>query len=129
MRADLGVMISASHNPFEDNGIKLFGPDGNKLDDKAELKIEKRMDGSLTDDLAKPADLGRAKRIDDAQARYIEIVKSTFPRAQRLSGLRLVLDCANGAAYKVAPREKCKSEDQEIPQRRIFMWLLRLARS
>lgn len=103
LRADLGVMITASHNPYHDNGIKLFGPDGNKLDDKAELKIEKRMDGSLTDDLAKAADLGRAKRIDDAQARYIEIVKSTFPRAQRLSGLRLVVDCANGAAYKVAP--------------------------
>jgi phosphoglucosamine mutase len=103
LRADLGVMITASHNPYHDNGIKLFGPDGNKLDDKAELKIEKRMDGSLTDDLAKPADLGRAKRIDDAQARYVEIVKSTFPRAQRLSGLRLVVDCANGAAYKVAP--------------------------
>ena len=103
LRADLGVMITASHNPYHDNGIKLFGPDGKKLDDKAELKIEKRMDGSLTDDLAAPSDLGRAKRIDDAQARYVEIVKSTFPRSQRLSNLRLVVDCANGAAYKVAP--------------------------
>lgn len=103
LRADLGVMITASHNPYHDNGIKLFGPDGKKLDDKAELKIEKRMDGSLTDDLAAPSDLGRAKRIDDAQARYVEIVKSTFPRSQRLSGFRIVVDCANGAAYKVAP--------------------------
>lgn len=103
LRADLGVMITASHNPYHDNGIKLFGPDGKKLDDRTELKIEKRMDGSLTDDLAAPADLGRAKRIDDAQARYVEIVKSTFPRTQRLSGLRVVIDCANGAAYKVAP--------------------------
>jgi phosphoglucosamine mutase len=103
LRADLGVMITASHNPYHDNGIKLFGPDGKKLDDKTELKIEKRMDGGLTENLAAPADLGRAKRIDDAQARYVEIVKSTFPRSQRLSGLRIVVDCANGAAYKVAP--------------------------
>lgn len=103
LRADLGVMITASHNPYHDNGIKLFGPDGRKLDDATELKIEKRMDGGLSDHLAAPADLGRAKRIDDAQARYVEIVKSSFPRAQRLSGLRIVVDCANGAAYKVAP--------------------------
>ena len=96
-------MITASHNPYHDNGIKLFGPDGRKLDDKTELKIEARMDGSLSDNLAAPADLGRAKRIDDAQARYVEIVKSTFPRTQRLSNLRIVIDCANGAAYKVAP--------------------------
>ncbi|MHA6288811.1 phosphoglucosamine mutase [Maricaulis sp. CAU 1757] len=103
LRADLGVMITASHNPYHDNGIKLFGPDGKKLDDKTELKIEKRMDGGLSDDLAKPDELGRAKRVDDAQARYVEIVKSTFPKNQRLSDLRIVIDCANGAGYKVAP--------------------------
>lgn len=103
LRADLGVMITASHNPYHDNGIKLFGPDGKKLDDKTELEIEARMDRGLTDHLAKPSDLGRAKRIDDAQARYVEIVKSTFPKEKRLSSLRIVVDCANGAAYKVAP--------------------------
>ena len=103
LRADLGVMITASHNPFHDNGIKLFGPDGRKLDDAAELEIEALMDRGLADRLAAPSDLGRAKRIEDAQARYIEIVKSTFPRRQNLSGLKIVVDCANGAAYKVAP--------------------------
>jgi phosphoglucosamine mutase len=103
LRADLGVMISASHNKFEDNGIKLFGPDGYKLSDEVEHKIEALMDGPLDSDLAAPAMLGRAQRIDDAQARYIEIVKGTFPRGMRLSGLRVVIDCANGAAYKVAP--------------------------
>ncbi len=103
LRADLGVMITASHNPYHDNGIKLFGPEGKKLDDVTELQIEALMDGSLSEELAAPSDLGRAKRIDDAQARYVEIVKSTFPRTQRLSSLRLVIDCANGAAYKVAP--------------------------
>ena len=103
LRADLGVMITASHNPYHDNGIKLFGPEGKKLDDETELKIEALMDGGLNEELAEPADLGRAKRIDDAQARYVEIVKSTFPRNRNLSSLRLVIDCANGAAYKVAP--------------------------
>ena len=103
LRADLGVMITASHNPYHDNGIKLFGPDGKKLDDATELEIESLMDGGLNEELAKPADLGRAKRIDDAQARYVEIVKASFPKSKRLSGLRLVVDCANGAAYKVAP--------------------------
>lgn len=103
LRADLGVMITASHNPYHDNGIKLFGPEGKKLDDVTELQIEALMDGGLTEDLAAPGDLGRAKRIDDAQARYVEIVKSTFPRNLNLSSLRLVIDCANGAAYKVAP--------------------------
>ena len=103
LRADLGVMITASHNPYHDNGIKLFGPEGKKLDDETELKIEALMDGGLDENLAAPADLGRAKRIDDAQARYVEIVKSTFPRSRNLSSLRLVIDCANGAAYKVAP--------------------------
>jgi phosphoglucosamine mutase len=103
LRADLGVMITASHNPFHDNGIKLFGPDGRKLDDATELAIEAVMDEGLSEGLAAPSDLGRAKRIDDAQARYVEIVKATFPRAQSLSGMRIVVDCANGAGYKVAP--------------------------
>ncbi|MEM5515848.1 phosphoglucosamine mutase [Henriciella sp. AS95] len=103
LRADLGVMISASHNSFEDNGIKLFGPDGFKLSDDIELEIESRMDRALDDKLASPEELGRARRVDDAQARYVEIVKATFPRGMRLSGLRVCIDCANGAAYKVAP--------------------------
>ncbi len=103
LRADLGVMISASHNSFEDNGIKLFGPDGYKLSDEIELEIESRMDRALDDRLAGPEDLGRTKRVDDAQARYVEIVKASFPRGMRLSGLRICVDCANGAAYKVAP--------------------------
>jgi len=103
MRADLGVMISASHNDFADNGIKLFGPDGYKLSDAQELKIEALMDEGLQEGLAPPRGLGRVKRIDDAQARYVEIVKATFPRQLSLAGLRIVIDCANGAAYKVAP--------------------------
>ena len=103
LRADLGVMISASHNVYEDNGIKLFGPDGYKLSDDVETAIESLMDNGLSDHLAAPADLGRAKRIDDAQARYIEFAKRTFPAHLRLDGLRIVLDCANGAAYRVAP--------------------------
>ncbi|MCF6328975.1 MAG: phosphoglucosamine mutase [Henriciella sp.] len=103
LRADLGVMISASHNHFKDNGIKLFGPDGYKLSDEIELEIESRMDRALDDKLAAPEDLGRAKRVDDAQARYVEIVKASFPRRMRLTGLRVCIDCANGAAYKVAP--------------------------
>tara|TARA_R110000868_G_scaffold41729_8_gene142147 strand:- start:3677 stop:5023 length:1347 start_codon:yes stop_codon:yes gene_type:complete len=103
LRADLGVMISASHNSFQDNGIKLFGPDGFKLSDEIELEIEHHIDNGLSDDLAGSRDLGRAKRVDDAQARYIEHVKHSFPRDQTLEGLRIVIDCANGAAYKVAP--------------------------
>src|SRR5450631_3034536 len=103
MRADLGVMISASHNPYDDNGIKLFGPDGYKLSDEIELKIESIMDGDLGKRLAKSADLGRAKRIDGVQDRYIEFAKRTLPRNLSLEGLRVVIDCANGAAYKVAP--------------------------
>jgi phosphoglucosamine mutase len=103
LRADLGVMISASHNLYEDNGIKLFGPDGYKLSDQVEMEIEALMDKSLQDGLAEPAKLGRAKRIDDAQARYIEFAKRTFPKNLRLDGLRIVVDCANGAAYRVAP--------------------------
>src|ERR1700760_4359084 len=103
MRADLGVMISASHNPYDDNGIKLFGPDGYKLSDELELEIEKLVDGDLTKQLAKSADLGRAKRIDGVQDRYIEFAKRTLPRNMSLEGLRVVIDCANGAAYQVAP--------------------------
>ena len=104
LRADLGVMISASHNPYQDNGIKLFGPDGFKLSDEAEQQIESRMTQAFTADLAAPANLGRAKRLDDAAGRYIEQAKRTFPRHLRLDGLRIALDCAHGAAYKVAPR-------------------------
>ncbi|MET0181482.1 MAG: phosphoglucosamine mutase [Caulobacterales bacterium] len=103
LRADLGVMISASHNPFYDNGIKLFGPDGYKMSDEAEHEIEALMDQPLDQGLAQSSKLGRARRIDDAQARYIEIVKATFPRGRTLKGLRIVIDAANGAAYKVAP--------------------------
>ena len=103
MRADLGVMISASHNNFADNGIKLFGPDGYKLSDAHELQIEALMDDDLQEGLAEPRGLGRVKRIDDAQARYVEIIKATFPRNLNLAGMRVVIDCANGAAYKVAP--------------------------
>ena len=103
MRADLGVMISASHNPFDDNGIKLFGPDGFKLSDEVEAKIEKLLDSDLSARLAKSEDLGRAKRIDGVQDRYIEFAKLTLPRAINFEGMRVVIDCANGAAYKVAP--------------------------
>ena len=103
MRADLGAMVSASHNSSSDNGIKLFGPDGYKLSDAREMEIEALMDEGLQDGLAAPADLGRVTRIDDAQARYVEIAKATFPRKLTLNGLRIVIDCANGAAYKVAP--------------------------
>ncbi len=103
LRADLGVVISASHNPFEDNGIKLFGPDGYKLSDEMELAIEDRMEKGAKDDLAPPDKLGRAQRLTDAEGRYIEYVKNTFPRGASLSGLKIVIDCAHGAAYKVAP--------------------------
>lgn len=103
MRADLGVMISASHNAYQDNGIKFFGPDGSKLSDAVELEIEALLHSDASEGLADPANLGRARRVDDAMARYIEFVKRTFPKNLRLEGLRIVLDCANGAAYKVAP--------------------------
>jgi phosphoglucosamine mutase len=103
MRCDLGVMISASHNLFEDNGIKLFGPDGFKLSDEVELEIETLMDSAIAPRLSKSRDLGRAKRIESVQARYIEFAKRTLPRTLSLDGLRIVVDCANGAAYKVAP--------------------------
>jgi phosphoglucosamine mutase len=103
LRADLGVMLSASHNKFADNGIKLFGPDGYKLSDDDEIEIERLMEGALDKHLAAPEHLGRARRIDDAQARYVEIVKATFPKGLTLKGVRVVIDAANGAAYKVAP--------------------------
>ncbi len=103
MRADLGVMISASHNPYQDNGIKIFGPDGYKLSDEQELQIEAMLDVPSRISLAAPDKIGRAKRIDDAPARYIEYAKRTFPRDLQLDGLRVVIDTAHGAAYKVAP--------------------------
>ncbi|QFR33278.1 phosphoglucosamine mutase [Ancylobacter sp. TS-1] len=103
MRADLGVMISASHNPFDDNGIKLFGPDGYKLSDEVERQIERLITDDLSAKLAQPADMGRAKRIESVHARYIEFAKRTLPRNQSFEGLRVVVDCANGAAYRVAP--------------------------
>src|SRR6202008_928003 len=99
MRCDLGVMISASHNPFDDNGIKLFGPDGFKLSDEIESKIEELLDSDLGKQLAKSNALGRAKRIDGVQDRYIEFAKRTLSRSLNLEGLRVVVDCANGAAY------------------------------
>jgi phosphoglucosamine mutase len=103
LRADLGVMISASHNPFEDNGIKLFGPDGFKLSDETEAEIEAMMDAPQGAHLADAGHLGRASRLNDAAGRYIEFAKGSFPRGKRLDGLKIVVDCANGAAYKVAP--------------------------
>ena len=103
MRADLGVMISASHNSYEDNGIKLFGPDGFKLSDDMEHEIEDLIDANLDTELAGSADLGRARRVEGVQARYVEFAKRTLPRNAEFEGLRIVVDCANGAAYKVAP--------------------------
>lgn len=103
MRADLGVVISASHNPYEDNGIKFFGPDGYKLSDEMELEIEERVFGDTKDCLAPSSQIGQARRLDDAVGRYIEYAKNTFPRGKRLDGLKVVLDCANGASYRVAP--------------------------
>ncbi len=103
LRADLGVMISASHNPFEDNGIKFFGPDGFKLSDEVELEIERLIDSDMSQNLPAPETLGRATRIDDKKDRYIEFAKRTLPRDLSLNGMRIVIDCANGAAYKVAP--------------------------
>ena len=101
MRADVGVMISASHNSYLDNGIKFFGPDGFKLSDKVELKIEELLDNDI--EYADPQNIGMAKRIDDALGRYMEFAKSAFPRKKLLNGLKVVVDCANGAAYKAAP--------------------------
>ena len=103
MRADIGVMISASHNAYLDNGIKLFGPDGYKLSDEVEMQIESMMDADLGSNLAPADKLGRVKRIDDSQARYVEIAKASFPKGLSLQGLRIAVDCANGAGYRVAP--------------------------
>jgi phosphoglucosamine mutase len=103
MRADLGVMISASHNPYDDNGIKLFGPDGYKLSDEVENEIEQLLETNLSKRLAKSPDVGRAKRIDGVQDRYVEFAKRTLPKLMEFDGLRVVVDCAHGAAYRVAP--------------------------
>src|SRR5690606_6744058 len=105
LRADVGVMISASHNPYEDNGIKLFGADGFKLPDGIELEIEAAIDMDGHEELLPDADkIGKASRLDDAPGRYIEFLKRSLPRGESLSGLKIVVDCANGAAYKVAPK-------------------------
>ncbi len=103
MRADIGVMISASHNAFQDNGIKLFGPDGYKLSDDIETRIERLVDGEVKSELAEPRNIGRATRVDGVRDRYVEFAKRTLPRELSLDGIRVVADCANGAAYKVAP--------------------------
>jgi len=113
MRADVGVMISASHNPACDNGIKLFGPDGFKLSDEAEAGIEDLLNTGVTPAL--PENIGRAKRIDDARGRYVEYAKTTFPYRKRLDGLRIVLDCANGAAYRTAPEVLWELGAEVIP--------------
>ncbi len=104
LRADLGVMISASHNPYQDNGIKLFGADGFKLADEIERQIESKIDEDLSSELVEPEDMGKASRLDDASGRYIESLKRSIPRRGSLEGLKVVVDCANGAAYKVAPQ-------------------------
>ena len=104
MRANLGIMITASHNPFHDNGLKLFGPDGMKLSDKIEKKIENLIDTKTTNQLSDPKSLGRVKRLEDGNDRYIKILKSNFPKNFSLKGMRLVIDCANGAGYKSAPK-------------------------
>ncbi len=103
MRCDIGVMISASHNPYQDNGLKLFGPEGFKLSDTREAEIERLMEAGLESGLAPPDEIGRARRLDDVEGRYIEYVKASLPAGFSLGGLKLVIDCANGAAYKVAP--------------------------
>ena len=113
MRADLGVMISASHNPHHDNGIKFFGPDGFKLSDEAEAEIEAILDGEIAP--APPENIGRAKRIEDAKGRYQEFVKTTVPAGVRLDGLKVVVDCANGAAYKAAPEVLWELGAEVIP--------------
>ena len=115
LRADLGVMITASHNSYEDNGIKLFGPDGYKLSDSVEEEIEALVAGGTDHMAASPLNLGRAKRIEDAQARYIEFAKATFPRHLRLDGIKIVIDCANGAAYRVAPEVLYELGAEVIP--------------
>ena len=104
MRANMGIMITASHNPYYDNGLKLFGPDGLKLSDKIEKKIEKLIDSKIADKLSTPKKLGRVKRLEDGSEKYIEILKTNFPKQFNLRGLKIAIDCANGAAYKVGPR-------------------------
>ena len=104
MKANLGIMITASHNPFHDNGLKLFGPDGMKLSDKIEKKIENLIDAKTTNQLSKSKFLGRVKRLEDGNDQYIEILKNNFPNKFSLKGMRIVLDCANGAGYKSAPK-------------------------
>jgi phosphoglucosamine mutase len=104
IRADIGIMISASHNPYRDNGIKIFTRDGQKLSDKLEQEIEALIDGDITPFLAKSENFGRVTRLDDASNRYIEFVKNSFPKEKNLTGLKIVVDCANGAAYKIAPK-------------------------
>ncbi len=113
MRADLGVMISASHNPFHDNGIKFFGPDGFKLSDAVEEEIETRL--GAVPELAEPTRIGRATRIEDGRGRYMEFAKTTFPRGLRLDGLRIVVDCAHGAAYRTAPEVLWELGAEVIP--------------
>ena len=104
MRANMGIMITASHNPYFDNGLKLFGPDGLKLSDKIEKKIEKLIDTNISNQLTNPKLLGRVKRLEDGNERYIKILKNNFPKSFRLKGMKIVLDCANGACYKAAPK-------------------------
>jgi phosphoglucosamine mutase len=113
MRADVGVMISASHNPYQDNGIKFFGPDGFKLSDEAEAEIEAIVAGEIA--LAEPDQIGRARRIEDGRGRYQEFVKTTFPTGLTLQGLKVVIDCANGAAYKAAPEVLWELGAEVIP--------------
>ena len=104
MKANMGIMITASHNPFYDNGLKLFGPDGLKLSDKIEKKIEKLIDSKIIKNLSKPKNLGRVKRLEDANERYIKILKKNFPKDFNLKGTRIAIDCANGAGYKSGPK-------------------------
>ncbi|KAB2883520.1 MAG: phosphoglucosamine mutase [Albidovulum sp.] len=113
MRADLGIMISASHNPAHDNGIKFFGPDGFKLSDEAEAEIERILGGEIA--LAQPQNIGRAKRVDDGRGRYVEYAKTTFPARGLLSNLKVVIDCANGAAYRAAPEVLWELGAEVIP--------------
>ena len=104
MRANMGIMITASHNPFYDNGLKLFGPNGLKLSDKIEKKIEKLIDSKISKKLSNPKILGRVKRLENGSNKYIEILKTNFPKQFNLRGLKITIDCANGAAYKVGPQ-------------------------
>ncbi len=115
MRADLGVMISASHNLYEDNGIKLFGPDGYKLSDEIEAEIEALLDSDLKGKLSKSVDIGRSRRVESVHARYIEFAKRTLPRNMSLDGMRIVVDCANGAGYKVAPEALWELGAEVVP--------------